>query len=189
MSPRNCSHRVRSILPPDEPRRLVQAISGQLGQRVPIKRHSYDSGHSLPRETIQEVVDGYAECDQVVDHRYGVKTPCIELVWVICRYTAAPALVQERVSLKRLTYFIWLKTGWLISTLETDDERSYSFVLQEHSPIQTREPFTGCTDEPKCEEENPQFSIPTTNPVCPASKLENYLACTRRDYPPTSAQG
>ena len=64
-------------------------------------------------------------------------------------------------------------------------ESSYSFVLQELSPIQTREPFTGCTDEPKCEEENTQVFVPTTNPVCPVNKLEDHLACARRDCPHT----
>lgn len=50
----------------------------------------------LPLETEQEVVGGYADCNQVIHHRYEVKTPRKEVASVVRRHAAAVMLVQVR---------------------------------------------------------------------------------------------
>ena len=78
-----------------------------------------------------------------------------------------------------------IKNRVLISTLGIGNECLYIFVLQELSPIETHEPFTGRAGEPECEEENPQFFTPAANSVCPVDQLENHLTGIWHDYPPT----
>ena len=73
--------------------------------------------HSLPLETVQEVVGGYANCNQVVDHRYEVETPRKEVASVVCRHAAALTLVRVHRCFTHPTYFIWSETGQSIRTL------------------------------------------------------------------------